>query len=201
MEVDTFLAKYKRKYTRNTCQKICKQNLIRTRCNCSDSLQPELNQLMGNVQKLNICMSSAEQKCVANISMSFEPNDAGCGCDNPCSERIYEKTISSRRWPSPDFGKILLEGACKNQEDDVCAPLRADEQLLVKNFIKVNIFFQDLNFEQLEENPDYGSTQLLSDIGGSIGLWIGLSVLGLCELLHLAVSIVVYICCGRHAKK
>lgn len=34
--------------------------------------------------------------------------------------------------------------------------------------------------------------QFLSDVGGAIGLWIGLSILSLCELVQLAVELCYY---------
>ena len=39
----------------------------------------------------------------------------------------------------------------------------------------------------------------MSDIGGQLGLWIGFSVLSLCELVELVI-LIVSACCHREVK-
>ena len=58
------------------------------------------------------------------------------------------------------------------------------------NFARVEIFFQNLNFEKIEEQPRYTTTQLITDFGGNIGLWIGWSVLTFLEIFVFIVNMV-----------
>ncbi|XP_059163592.1 amiloride-sensitive sodium channel subunit gamma-2-like [Physella acuta] len=60
------------------------------------------------------------------------------------------------------------------------------------NFIKLLIYYDDLNYETISEVPDYELFQLLSDVGGTIGLWIGLSLLSLFEVLQLLAEVVLF---------
>ncbi|KAL3869754.1 hypothetical protein ACJMK2_042395, partial [Sinanodonta woodiana] len=75
-----------------------------------------------------------------------------------------------------------------------------DSRLLSFNFLKLNVYFEDLNFEKIDEVPEISFTQLLSDVGGAIGLWIGLSVLALCEIFHLILELCalgINRCCSK----
>lgn len=46
---------------------------------------------------------------------------------------------------------------------------------------------------QTEEQEDYVTTQLLADIGGQLGLWVGVSVITLAELVELVLDFVHYV--------
>ncbi|XP_060578221.1 acid-sensing ion channel 1-like isoform X2 [Ruditapes philippinarum] len=65
-------------------------------------------------------------------------------------------------------------------------------RVIANNFLKLNIYYEDLNFENLTEVPEIEIQQFLSDVGGAIGLWIGLSILSLCELVQLFVELCDY---------
>jgi hypothetical protein len=54
----------------------------------------------------------------------------------------------------------------------------------------VSVELKDLDLTVTSEMPDYTVYQLLSDIGGQLGLWIGMSVITLAEMLELAVSLI-----------
>jgi hypothetical protein len=58
----------------------------------------------------------------------------------------------------------------------------------MKDFARLNIFIADSNVLTTEESADYTLNQLLSDIGGQLGLWIGTSVITLTEVVELLVS-------------
>ncbi|CAG2237859.1 unnamed protein product [Mytilus edulis] len=57
------------------------------------------------------------------------------------------------------------------------------------NFIKVVIYLQDSAREIVEEEPLYQRSQMLADIGGSLGLFIGASVLSLGEVIEVFTAI------------
>jgi hypothetical protein len=56
------------------------------------------------------------------------------------------------------------------------------------SFISVEL--KNLDLTVTSEVPEYSVYQLLSDIGGQLGLWIGMSVITVAEMLELAVSLV-----------
>ncbi len=60
-----------------------------------------------------------------------------------------------------------------------------------KNFLKLDIFYEKLGYQIIEQNPAFEFLSLLSEIGGLLGLLLGASVLTVCELLDFISSIAV----------
>ncbi len=59
------------------------------------------------------------------------------------------------------------------------------------NFVQVDIFYQELSYEIIEQQKAFEFLSLLSEIGGFLGLLLGASVLTVCELLDYFVMIMV----------
>ena len=55
------------------------------------------------------------------------------------------------------------------------------------NFIQVDIFYEELSYEEIEENIAFEFLSLLSEIGGFLGLLLGASVLTLCEVVDFII--------------
>ena len=51
------------------------------------------------------------------------------------------------------------------------------------NFIQVDIFYEELSYQRIEQNRAFEFLSLLSEIGGFLGLLLGASVLTVCELV------------------
>ena len=62
----------------------------------------------------------------------------------------------------------------------------------MKDFARLNVYIADSNVIITTETPDYLSTQLVSDIGGQLGLWVGISVITLAEVFQLVFSLTHY---------
>ena len=67
----------------------------------------------------------------------------------------------------------------------------SDEELdiVAPNFLAVYIYFENLNFETVSEEPLYNTLRFLSDIGGAMGLYMGASVLTYVEILQVALEV------------
>ena len=52
-----------------------------------------------------------------------------------------------------------------------------------ENFLQVDIFYKDLSYERVEQQPSFPFLSLLSEVGGFMGLLLGASILTVCELL------------------
>ena len=56
-----------------------------------------------------------------------------------------------------------------------------------ENFLQVDIFYKDLSYERVEQQPSFPFLSLLSEVGGFMGLLLGASILTVCELLDYNV--------------
>ena len=51
------------------------------------------------------------------------------------------------------------------------------------NFLQVDIFYKEVNYEEITQSPSFGLISLFSEVGGFMGLLLGASVLTVCEFL------------------
>jgi hypothetical protein len=144
-----------------------------------------------------------------------------CNCQPPCEEIAYDVTYSLSKWPARGFDG---DEAAFNVFTDLIKQARksgveSPHYELVKSFFnltfnpndpdelidfrrtatnelsKLNVYIADSNVLKTEELPDYTTNQLLSDIGGQLGLWIGTSVITVVEVLSLFAKILRFAVC------
>ncbi|KAE8582196.1 hypothetical protein XENTR_v10019993 [Xenopus tropicalis] len=106
------------------------------------------------------------------------------------SEDLYELTVSGSQWPSTafieNFSRELKEMG--GQMRDI-----ADSPSMIRdNFVKVVVYFKQLNFELIEEEPSMTEINLISNMGGLVGLWVGFSVCTLAEFFELFLDVLFY---------
>ena len=85
------------------------------------------------------------------------------------------------------MGKYKLFKAYFNESDS------ARREASLKNFARLNVYIADGNVVKTEESPDYTGSDIISDIGGQLGLWVGISVITLAEVLALIGDILSYL--------
>lgn len=56
----------------------------------------------------------------------------------------------------------------------------------------MNIYFREMIVKQQKQDPAYTGWDILSNIGGALGLWAGLSLLTVMEMLLFLGSIFLY---------
>ena len=71
------------------------------------------------------------------------------------------------------------------------------------SFYRLNVYFQRGTVEKHKQVPATGMVDLLSSMGGVLGLWIGSSVLSVIELGYLIVDICLILqkSCGKNVKR
>ncbi|XP_013421868.1 amiloride-sensitive sodium channel subunit beta [Lingula anatina] len=65
-----------------------------------------------------------------------------------------------------------------------------DSSYVQKNLLRLDVFFQQLNYENVEEIEAQGASYLVSSIGGLAGFYIGVSVCTVCEFVQLICTLV-----------
>lgn len=61
---------------------------------------------------------------------------------------------------------------------------------LKRTILDVYFYYEDLSYTEITQIPKMSVTNLISDIGGTFGLFLGLSLLSLVEIAHIIVALV-----------
>ncbi|XP_035828247.1 amiloride-sensitive sodium channel subunit gamma-2 [Aplysia californica] len=173
-------------YTQKTCQQFCVQSSIVTRCGCFDPEDEEIFKRLNETDTdISFCRSANETFCLVEILSEYNSGTLQCDCPSPCEETLYSKALSTRTWPTSEYATILVEYLCAHLNDTVCQEYASKSRSdLAASFLKIVVYFEDLNYENITEQPDYEPFQFVSDIGGTIGLWIGLSLISVFEVFQ-----------------
>ncbi|CAC5384945.1 unnamed protein product [Mytilus coruscus] len=194
-DVTAYLSSYGAKYTRTLCQNFCKQQLVVDTCGCFDNAESDLFFTLNYTFSVAPCRSETERVCLAQLEADLKGRTLECPqCVKPCQETQFGKSFSARNWPTDEYANVLMEGVCEKLPKQACDHMTnkgSDYRALGHNFVKIKIYFEDLNYELIEETPEIEVQQFASDVGGAIGLWIGLSIISMFELFQLMLE-----CCA-----
>ena len=95
-----------------------------------------------------------------------------------------------------DYFNISIAGTEKLDESRSRVELNVDLNTFASEIIdlRFELKSKDLSLPVTSEVPDYTFYQLLSDIGGQLGLWIGMSIITALEILNLLFDLIRVAC-------
>uniref|UniRef100_A0A7I4YLX0 Amiloride-sensitive sodium channel n=2 Tax=Haemonchus contortus TaxID=6289 RepID=A0A7I4YLX0_HAECO len=179
---------YDEHYSPEGCHRNCFQLKVLDQCGCGDPRFP----LPSDEKRYCSAKSVADRQCLSKLisaSGGYHHLQLECDCQQPCTENVFETAYSAAAWPSVNF-KIGVDcPAVGNIFNDSAA---CTEYYRV-NTAYIEIYYEQLNFETLKETAGYTMVNLFSDFGGNIGLWIGFSVITICEIIELIFEIGYYL--------
>ena len=119
--------------------------------------------------------------------------DLDIQCYPPCRQVKYEIQETDSVWPSSDgfyqtLADILIENDNNKQEIADMFGGNSKQSILKdfrSKFLQVNVYLKDADVITNTEEPLYEWYQMLSELGGLVGLYIGMSLMTLCEILEL----------------
>uniref|UniRef100_G1NFH3 Uncharacterized protein n=1 Tax=Meleagris gallopavo TaxID=9103 RepID=G1NFH3_MELGA len=127
----------------------------------------------------SICSPNVYIECADHtLDAAVEDSQERCSCPTPCNLTRYGKEISMVRIPNKGSARYLARKYNKN------------ETYIRENFLVLDIFFEALNYEAIEQKKAYDLAGLLGDIGGQMGLFIGASILTILEILDYIYEVI-----------
>uniref|UniRef100_A0A3P9KGK2 Uncharacterized protein n=1 Tax=Oryzias latipes TaxID=8090 RepID=A0A3P9KGK2_ORYLA len=149
-------------YSITACRIDCETRYLLENCNCRMVHMPGTS---------TVCTPDQYKDC-ADPALDFlvEKDNNYCVCETPCNMTRYGKELSMVKIPSKASAKYLAKKFNKT------------EQYIGDNILVLDIFFEALNYEKIEQKKAYEIAGLLGDIGGQMGLFIGASVLTILEI-------------------
>ncbi|GMT29658.1 hypothetical protein PFISCL1PPCAC_20955, partial [Pristionchus fissidentatus] len=203
-------ANYKGKYQTEACFRSCLQTEIIKQCGCYD---PSLSYLGGSstpscfvsaTDSSTFSKSAANQACIDNLS-----NTASSGfnlikdcpeCKQPCEVQSYSVTVSTAQWPSNEYKPAECTSSNQTGKPWLAPGEPANEMLCLAwykiNTLMVEVYYERMNYQILSESAAYTIVGLISDIGGQIGLFLGMSIISIIEFATL-IFLLFYYCCSH----
>ncbi|KAM6216176.1 acid-sensing ion channel 3 [Rhynchocyon petersi] len=148
-------------YSLMGCRLACETRYVTRKCGC---------RMMHMPGSAPVCSPQQYKDCAAPTLDTMLRKDA-CNCPSPCAITRYAKELSMVRIPSRASARYLAR------------KLNRSEAYITENVLVLDIYFEALNYETVEQKKAYEVSELLGDIGGQMGLFIGASLLTILEIL------------------
>ncbi|XP_044534897.1 acid-sensing ion channel 3 [Gracilinanus agilis] len=155
-------------YSLAGCHQVCETKYLSRKCGCRMMYMP------GSAP---VCSPQQYKDCARPALGSMVRKDLSCPCPNACASTRYAKELSMVRIPSRASASYLAK------------KYNRSEQYIAENVLVLDIFFEALNYETVEQQKAYEVADLLGDIGGQMGLFIGASLLTILEILDFLFEV------------
>jgi hypothetical protein len=165
-------------YTRADCISLCRQQQIERECKCYDLYHP-------NISSNKICNSTWENDCANKQQEIFEKSELPLKCNEMCPfecKKVIFSTIHSQ------INEFSNEKAQEYFEHKLLKPkyeqFNSSLDEVKQSIINLNVFYDRMSFTEITEKPSFTFVDLVSNVGGTFGLFLGISLLSLLEVVE-----------------
>ncbi|RNA01792.1 acid-sensing ion channel 2 isoform X2 [Brachionus plicatilis] len=170
--LDSFIKEFTfEKYSQKFCLKCCLQIYLTEKCFCFDKKLPKPNR---NVSR---CKNNFHFECIQKERDQFYFANKSSECLNKCPSECEKIIYFKQMYTAP----IASEKFLINPLNDLIV---SGPFMLFKN-VHINVFFNEMEYEVINEYPSMTFEALVSNVGGIFGLFIGISLLSIAELFEI----------------
>lgn len=172
-------------YTQQHCLQMCFEDFLHKFCNCCDHKEHTFHEGEESEAPKSI---EALYDCQYKIRLLFYngENDQNCldRCPIECESLHFYTRVSAAKFPSQPYSEIL--NSIKEK-----TPFK-DHELNEESTAALNIYFKRDASTRIKERPHLNLELFVSNLGGILGLFIGISLLSCCELVELLMEIFMW---------
>lgn len=170
-------------YDQDFCFTICFQDKLIDKCNCSDIITPA-------IRNDQYCETDNELLCLNSFNNIFSKSDLNSLCENACKHQCqsveYKLSLSTSAFPTLSYAQDI-----KKTFSRFFPYINTDSELmefLKKGFLRFNVNYDNLRYTSVDEVPAVTFNGLLGNLGGQLGLFIGISILSFVEVIELLIA-------------
>lgn len=169
------------KYSVQGCMYSCLAEAQKDKCKCTEGKFP-----VGG----EICLNVTELQCVQEQQKRYDNDELGCSrrCPQPCQQMSFRTSMSNSAW-AQSYEK-QVQAMMRREGDTNFKNMGNDKDTLRQNFLRIKIYFEELNMEKITYSEYYAFENLMSDVGGQLGLWIGVSFITVAEVIKLLLDMI-----------
>ena len=170
------LWKYKKSYSKIACEIMCVEEHGRSRLNCYNYFS-DLENITEVMLQYPKCPLSFSELITIGSVLGININFPKCNCSEPCIEKKYEYSIKERKidaeYKETAFG---LHEFFENKH-------KATDLKDNLGNTNLNIYLKSSTYKEMVESPRVTLYTLMSNLGGIIGIFIGISVVHLIDII------------------
>lgn len=181
-----YIMRSNRSYSQSTCFDLCfnLEYIEKSDCNCS---AVEMHHIIEKCFAL-VKLGSALWNCTLEFRKQFSRNIFNQKCYNycplECATQSYQVMINSLDLPST--GNITA----RDEEEWFDKEFKHFEDAQ-KSFFSVVVYYDELKYTYISESPDVHFVDLISNIGGILGIFLGISFLSIIEVIEILLKLVI----------
>ncbi|CAH1241435.1 ASIC2 [Branchiostoma lanceolatum] len=151
-------------YSLSACRIECETEHVTQECGC------RLVEMPGD--RVPVCTPERYQ-CAYEKLVRVTEGDL-CACRSPCHNVKYNVKLSTLKLRPRSVAKVLSNNSFINMSD----------KEIHDNILVLNVYYESLNYELIQQMPAIETEGLLGDLGGQMGLFLGASFLSLVEIFE-----------------
>ncbi|KAK3868192.1 hypothetical protein Pcinc_026412 [Petrolisthes cinctipes] len=124
--------------------------------------------------------------CVDLVDWDYLHGYLYCDCPEPCRETEYHTQVTTSKL-NPGYYSLLHQH--RKPVNSFCSE---ESDLAV-----VHVYLESPSYRLIQESPTYTWESLLSNLGGSLGLFVGVSMVSLMEVLELLLDLLLLLLAFR----
>mmetsp|Transcript_41268 Transcript_41268/g.78876 ORF Transcript_41268/g.78876 Transcript_41268/m.78876 type:complete len:508 (-) Transcript_41268:247-1770(-) len=174
-------------YSQWNCVENCELCQVIPKCGCTTLCPDTPCRLMGDKTDTPCreCSTYEEFVCANNeLRALMTSSNLACACDPACVQTSFTTTVSLLKLDSRTNDLWKTKNLTRNVEGE-------QRDMNPDKFASLVVHFNSLNLFEVNQNQAYTPSQLFADLGGSGGLFLGLSIIGFVEFLELMYGLVV----------
>ena len=177
------IAKSDYMYTQEFCLAQCNQYMTIQACNCSDAF------IISQFETAQSCETPEQIKCLnkfLNRSILDTYNFCYSLCPLQCNKTEFMTTISSVKLIGDAYVDYIKENEVLRGD---FPSGQIDANVARKSFIRLNIYYDSLSYTHSSETPKIDVVSLISFIGGTLSLFLGVNVFSISEFVEVILEI------------
>ncbi|CAH1795926.1 unnamed protein product [Owenia fusiformis] len=145
------------------------------------------------------------------------PDCHDCDCRPACEHYKYYQDISMSYWPMesaqmtfyeslmtmPGYNDSTIYKLLHKPHDDLGTAdnsSQVNKDLIRKNFLRLNIYYKTIETEVISMYAEFTSGELVAEVGGTLGIFLGVSFVTLCEVVGLLSNLISSLLCNKNRK-
>ena len=171
--------KLKMTYTQEYCFELCLQQIVTNECNCSTNwFELFENTSFCNKDKIK-CSTDVVGDILSNKKADLNSNCVK-KCPLKCETVEYKITTSRANYPTPWSTSLLSKHKIINSSG-------LSNDTIEKAVLRVHVYYESMTYTAITETESITALTLFSNIGGTLGLCLGISILSLSKVFNLII--------------